>query len=452
MSKKTSLRSVAILSCISLCVLSLWRQTSQAKAAETTKAAAHIAVRATRASSPARRQIGVGPASPATVAASGAVFVAAAHAAPSTQSPPQGDKPVEQTRKNIQVIKGLPEAQLFPLMNFVSAALGVRCGYCHVRNGKDPKTNFDNWVWESDDKEEKRTARRMMQMVLAVNQSNRADFRNNNVTCYTCHRSNIKPSGLPPLPLTVSGHEGGGAAAAVARTASEPLPSVEQIVDKYVSAVGGAAPVAGIKTLVMKGTREASQDRIWPLEITVKGPDKYLAVMTIPKQGEVKQSYSGADGWVMNPNGLRAASAGELASLKRGAEVYDLIKVRLPLPKARVAGRDKIGDREVYVVESKPADGITENLYFETQTGLLLRKLKLTDTVLLPIPEQTDFEDYRDVGGVKVPFVIRISSIDTFNSSTRKFTEIKPNVPLDDAIFRMPAAPAAAAPAAAPPK
>jgi hypothetical protein len=59
-------------------------------------------------------------------------------------------------------------------------------------------------------------------------------------------------------------------------------------------------------------------------------------------------------------------------------------------------------------------------------------------TVLIPILEQFDFEDYRDVGGVKVPFVIRYSGIDTWDSWTRTFTEIKRNVALDEAVFVMP--------------
>src|ERR1044072_1408765 len=66
------------------------------------------------------------------------------------QSPPQGQT-VEQTRKNIQVLKGLPDSQLYPLMNFVAVSLGERCDFCHVTKGKDPKTGQTNWVWESDD-------------------------------------------------------------------------------------------------------------------------------------------------------------------------------------------------------------------------------------------------------------------------------------------------------------
>lgn len=59
--------------------------------------------------------------------------------------------------------------------------------------------------------------------------------------------------------------------------------------------------------------------------------------------------------------------------------------------------------------------------------------------MLVPIPEQIDFEDYRKVDGVKLPFLIRISNIDPHFSSTRRFTEIRHNIALDDARFRLPA-------------
>ena len=62
-------------------------------------------------------------------------------------------------------------------------------------------------------------------------------------------------------------------------------------------------------------------------------------------------------------------------------------------------------------------------------------------TVLMPFPEQVDFEDYRDVDGVKVPFTIRYSAIDTFNSWTRTFTEIKRNAAVEDTLFATPAVP-----------
>ncbi|HKG15385.1 MAG TPA: c-type cytochrome, partial [Pyrinomonadaceae bacterium] len=122
-----------------------------------------------------------------------------------TRGQQQGDKPVEQTRKNIQVLKGLPESQLFPEMNFIAASLGVQCGFCHVSQGKDAQGRT-NWVWESDEKQEKKTARDMMRMVLAVGGGNFGLSRGQ-VTCYTCHRGQEHPQNLPALPLAVSGHE-----------------------------------------------------------------------------------------------------------------------------------------------------------------------------------------------------------------------------------------------------
>jgi len=341
------------------------------------------------------------------------------------------DKPVEQVRKNIQVLRGLPSSQLFPLMNFVSASLGVRCAYCHVNQGDD------KWVWESDDKETKRTARQMMRMVLDINKNNLDAFRGSGITCFTCHRGQTEAARLPSLPLAVSGHEDGSAKDA---KAVETLPSTDQVLNRYVEAVGGRAAIAKLKTRVVRGTREASQGRSWPLEITVKEPDKYLMVIKIPQQGEVRQGFNGKTGWVKSSQGLREMNANELATLKQSLELSKAIKISEPFPRMTVTGREKVGDSEAYVLEHKPADGVTEKLFFDAQTGLLLRKLTITNTVLVPIPEQIDFEDYREVDGVKLPFTIRISNIDTWFSLTRKLNEIRHSDVVDDSQFNMPSA------------
>jgi hypothetical protein len=341
------------------------------------------------------------------------------------------DKPVEQVRKNIQVLKGLPSSQLFPLMNFVSASLGVRCAYCHVNKGDD------NWIWESDDKETKRTARQMMRMVLDLNKNNLDAFRGSGVTCFTCHRGQTDAVRLPALPLTVSGHEDGPAKDA---KVVETLPSADEVLNRYVEAVGGRGAVAKLKTRVMRGMREASQGRSWPLEITVKEPDKYLMVVNIPEQGEIRQAFNGKTAWVKSSQGLRELNARELITVKQSIELSKAIKISEPFPRMIVTGKEKVNDREAYVLEYKPAEGVTEKLFFDVQTGLLLRRLTSKSTVLVPIPEQIDFEDYREVDGVKLPFTIRISNIDTYFSLTRRLTEIRHNSVVDDAQFNMPSA------------
>jgi hypothetical protein len=110
-------------------------------------------------------------------------------------------------------------------------------------------------------------------------------------------------------------------------------------------------------------------------------------------------------------------------------------------PGFRLAGTDKIDGHDVFIVE-KATDARTERYYFDAQNGLLLRKMTISPTVLLPLPVQIDFQDHRVVDGVKLPFTIRYSGIDTFNSWTRTFTEITRNTTVDDALFTMPAGPA----------
>ena len=312
----------------------------------------------------------------------------------------------------------------------------MQCNFCHVQQGKDPKTGFTKWVWESDDKPEKQAARRMMQMVLSIKANDKVDFRENPVTCYTCHRGQTKPVGLPPMPLARSGHEPGpNDAAPTVRPAS---PSVDQIFAKYVEALGGSA-VTGTKTLVLKGKREASQDRNWPNEITLALPDKFLMIATTP-QGTVRQIINGDKGSVMNGANVRSLTPAEAIAAKRTFdELFNVVKVKMS-PGMRSGGVQRVGEREAYVVEQM-TDSKTERYYFDTQTGLLLRKITINQTVLVPFPEQIDFEDYREVDGVKVPFTIRYSAIDTFDSWTRTFTEIKRNAVLEDTLFAIPAAP-----------
>ena len=348
---------------------------------------------------------------------------------------PQGAQ-AERTFKNLQVLKGLPERELYQTMNFIAVSLGENCTFCHVTNGRDPKTNQINWVWESDDKPEKQSARRMLQMVLLINGSNKVDFGPNAVTCHTCHRGQRTPEGLPSMPVAKSGHEGLLYPAPIGVAAPRPLPSVDEIFAHYVQAVGGPK-AAGTKTLVMKGTRVASQNRNWPNEITWSAPDKLLNVMTLP-QTTIRQAAAGDNGWVLNGTKLQTLTAAQTATARRGLEeVFGAVKVT-QVPGMQVVGTEKIDGRELWVVV-RSTNETTLKYYFDAETGLLRRRLAINHAAVLPIPEQTDFEDYRDVDGVKLPFIIRKSAIDTYDSWTRTFAEIKRNVSVDDALFSPPA-------------
>ena len=340
-------------------------------------------------------------------------------------APAQTPQLVDQTRKNIQVLKGLPESQLFPLMNFVATSLGVGCEYCHVKKpGKNPQTGGDNWVWESDDKPKKLVGRQMMKMVLEINRTN--FDRETSVTCFTCHRGSTVIARLPPLPPKESVR------------ADVALPTAEQVLAKYFAAIGGKEAAAKFKTTVMKGTVEFDRDpkeRNAEIEVTQKGPDKFLIIRKAP-QGVSTVAVNGNIGWIKSGTVSRDLSGRDLELSRRAtAAYYSATKVVAEPAQLKVLGTEKIGDREAYVLAFNVDADTTTKYFFDTQTGLLLRQLTTTRTLLVPVPEQVEFEDYRDVDGVKLPFTVRSSDTSTFSTATRRFTEIRHNVPVDDNVF-----------------
>ena len=345
------------------------------------------------------------------------------------QPQPSADAPVEQTRKNIQVLKGLPESQLFLVMNAVGDSLGVHCEYCHVKAGTDPKTGEDIWLWERDDKPQKLRGREMMRMVLDLNRTNFGGKQA--VTCYSCHRGGTSVERTVPLPprdfVTAGSVEKRPA-----------LPTAEQIINRYVAAVGGRDAGAKFKTTVFKGTIERSRGRTGSLEITIKGADKYWDKTTTP-QGVTTRAIKETTGWIKSNDALRQLSPEEtVASLKRVLAFFDAVKVTGQPTQMTVLGVETVGDRETYAVAVTADPKTTRKLFFDVQTGLLLRKITITETVLSPLQEQADYEDYRDVDGVKLPFTIRSADVAAFDTATRRFTEIRHDVAVDDALFEMP--------------
>jgi hypothetical protein len=354
---------------------------------------------------------------------------------PAATAAPQ-EKTVEQVQKNIKVLNGMPQSQLIPAMNYVAASLGVRCNYCHVNNQ-------GQWDYASDEKEEKATARVMIKMVLDVNKTT---FHGNpEVGCNTCHRGRTNPASLLTLPLPLPSRPPAPTGPAPGQATASPVPSPapltgDQILAKYLEALGGQAAIDKLKTVVMKGTFVGANGAAIPYEVSLAAPDKFYIQVTA-QQGMIERGFDGKVGWEKGPRGVNELPAGTLEALKELFLFYTNIKLKEQFTSFRVGRRDKISDREVIAVTGRTADNQRQQLYFDAETGLLVRRIRYMPTVIGVIPEQMDFEDYRDVEGVKFPFTVKVAAVEVGNPlATRKYTEIKINVPVDEAKFKMPAA------------
>ena len=340
------------------------------------------------------------------------------------------DKPVEQVRKNIQVLKGLPDSQIFLLMNFVSDSLGVHCDYCHVKGEKNPQTGEDTWVWDKDDKKQKLVAREMMRMVLDLNQ-NRFK-REAVVTCYTCHRGSTRPERMVPLPPRDLVQE----ALQTLQTQKKVLPGAEELVSKYLSVVGAKHDGASTP-IMMRGTVE-SRNVSGILEVTFKQPNKCLIKQTSAAHEVTTRGTNGATAWIQTAKGITPITGENFRRSIAAIAVYDPIKVPDALINVTVTGTAKVNDRDTYVLTMENSPKESTQFFFDVETGLLLRRITATNTMLGPLNVQWDFSDYRDVNGIKLPFVIRTSDVASYDTTIRRFTEIKVDPTVDDRIFDTP--------------
>jgi hypothetical protein len=332
------------------------------------------------------------------------------------------EKTAEQTHKNIQALKGLPDSQLLPVMQLFAASLGVKCDACHVR-AADGK-----WEFDKDDKKMKQTARKMIQMTVEINKTNFEGHTD--VSCYACHRGSERPVNVPPLPQPVE-------ARAEGPKPVEAWPTPPQIIEKYVQAVGGKDAADKIKSLSIKGSFVTAEGASLPLELAYQSPGKLFTVVTT-RQGPVTLALDGGTGWIKNERESRPLNPVEADRLKSLALSLQPMRFPTPLPRMIFAGKEKIGEREAYRIRMSTPDRRRMTLFFDVQSGLLLRRIVLRDTLIGADPEQTDYDDYRDVEGVKIPFSIRMSYPSNNLSGTRKFAEVKANTDVDAARFSMP--------------
>ncbi len=349
-------------------------------------------------------------------------------------APPE--KTVEQVFKNIKVLNGTPQSQLYPVMRFMAASLGFQCGSCHViKNGRGD--------FPADDKPEKQTARQMIKMVAEINKT--LGEGKSLVSCYTCHRGQRSPQGAPALPLPLPAPP---APTGTTPNASSTLPSVDDVLIKYQGAIGGTVAIDRVTSCVTKGTTTTATGQVVRYESEQAAPDKGHEAFTLPDVGgrcagdsrcEYERVVNGQQGWLNSGGGVQELVGEQLADQRLSFLLFGILRLKDQYSSFRVSGRDKINDRDVYVVSVVRSDNKRERLYFDVENGLLSRRISYTRTMIGNIPQQIDFEDYRDVEGLRLPFTIRASYVDASSPIiTRKFAEIKLNVPVNDAKFDKP--------------
>ncbi len=374
--------------------------------------------------------------------------------------------------KDIQVLKDVPADQLDLTMRYFVAATGLNCSNCHQRDQATGEFNY------AADTNTKRTARNMIKIVQTINAG---DF-GARINCGTCHQGLNRPAGLaaatmmtpdqlaalaarqggpggagapggpgragaPPAggPPAGGPPPGGAGAAGQGRAGGAnqpPAPAVDDVLNKYIEAIGGAANVQKLQALSISGSYVTRANQTVPFTIEEKGK-KYRETWTMPGGSQVF-AFDGSAGWIQSGTFVTDMSPFQVQQFTRLNDLPRMLHIKdmyqnvtagrpTTLPPATPGGTPVA----VNLIQGQPTPQSTERFYFDVNTGLLLRRQITTQTPLNGrLTETFDYSDYKPVQGVMMPFTIKRNNWNTLDTLT--VTEYKVNPALADTLFSKP--------------
>jgi hypothetical protein len=352
-------------------------------------------------------------------------------------APQETTLPAEQYFKNVQVLKGLPVDEFLETMGMFAAATGLNCTDCHVDE------SGGSWERYADDNQLKRTTRAMVGIMTAINKQYFGGRQG--VTCYSCHNGNRRPKVIPNLAVQYAVNPLNEDAYEILQPAFD-APSIDAVLDRYVGAVGGAARLKQLTAFIAEGTYSGYDDfEEFPVQVFARAPNQRTTILR-SQYGDTTTAFDGRSGWQASPTEFKplpvvALTGGNLEGTAVEAELSFPGQIKQVLTDWVVGPLTVIGDREARIVQGRKASGTPIKLYFDEETGLLVRLVRYsTQSPVGRVPTQVDFEDYRDVSGIKFPF--KWTSTWTNGRTVHQLKNIQINPTIPAATFAKPAPPA----------
>jgi photosynthetic reaction center cytochrome c subunit len=344
-------------------------------------------------------------------------------------APAQAPLMTENLFRNIEVLKGIPIDTFFDVMGMFASSMGEDCTFCHSKEAVFKHEAF------ADPTPRIRRARQMIAMMKNINETNFGGRPL--VTCFTCHRGTSSPVNAPRLSLQYGAPDDDPN---VINFPPDAAASADQILDRYLQALGGTAQLARLSSFTAKGTYSGFDTAFKdvPVDIYAKAPNQRTWIIHMA-EGDSRRVFDGRNGWWAGPDGpapIETLTSGNLDRYRLEAIVAFPAGIKQAFSRWKV-GRTAIDDRPVRIVQGTNAGLLPVNLYFDTMSGLLVRWVRWNETPVGPVPTEINYDDYRDVAGVKMPFTWTVSQ--TYMQMTIKLSAIQANVPVDAAMFAQPA-------------
>jgi hypothetical protein len=227
-----------------------------------------------------------------------------------------------------------------------------------------------------------------------------------------------------------------------------PAQTADDVIEKHLAAIGGRAALEKITSRTMTGTVTVSTpagDLSGPVEVIAQAPNKSRTLITLDLSSfgagrmVVDQRFDGTSGYVLDTlQGNRDISGSQLEAMRNNMFPSPYLKYKEAGTTVELSGKEKLGDHEAYLLILKPKSGPAVRQYIDAESYLAVRSVIKVDVPQIggELEQTTELLDYRDVGGVKVPFQVKTSS--AVQTASIVITKVEHNTTLDQGQFSKP--------------
>jgi outer membrane lipoprotein-sorting protein len=225
--------------------------------------------------------------------------------------------------------------------------------------------------------------------------------------------------------------------------------TADEVIEKSVTALGGRAAHAKVKSRVTAGTivlTTPGGDIEGAIELTNAAPNKSRMLLKADLSAlgagplVIDQRFDGSAGYVLDSlQGNREITGNQLDNLKNGSFPHPFLTFKDIGTKAELKGKEKVGDREAFLLIFDPTTGSEQRQYIDAETYLPIRMVMTVNVPQLgqDVEQITEFLDYKEVDGIKIPF--RLKSSSAIQNFTITVSKVEQNVKVDDTLFVKPA-------------
>ena len=242
----------------------------------------------------------------------------------------------------------------------------------------------------------------------------------------------------PAQPVAMAAASPTDPAAPAAVNPEQALPTTKDLLQKFEAVTGGHDVWTAFHSRSMKGVYQTEDGSGFAgIEVLSKEPNKSLSKITLSNGIVLREICDGKVAWIEDPRGgMHSITGPALASRVRRANFNDRSTMLLAAITGQVVGTQKVGAHNTYVMEFKPDKNITSKLYFDAESGLVVRADDIIHSEEGDYKVETYLDDYRQVDGAYFPF--RIRHVEKGSVFTVRMTQIKNNAVIDDSVFLKP--------------